>query len=97
MKNKRRFLSSIVFTTLIAFLIAQKQLVHLSDNRFLWAGALETIKSRVKTAIERKGRITLTDSKDILGYGRWGGAPVFDYLDKIGFTARIGNERVLKN
>jgi hypothetical protein len=38
----------------------------------------------------------LSDSKDILGYGRMGAVPVFDYLDQIGFTARRGNERVLK-
>jgi hypothetical protein len=47
--------------------------------------ALDDIKTRVGDAIRSRGSITLKDSTAILGYGRWGGAPVFDYLDSIGF------------
>ncbi|MFH2219288.1 MAG: selenocysteine-specific translation elongation factor [Pseudomonadota bacterium] len=84
------------FQHVLNFMCTQKKLVRLKDNRFLSTQAMEEIKMRVKTAIEKKGSITLKDSAEILGYGRWGGAPVFDYLDKIGFTARVGNDRVLK-
>jgi len=81
---------------ILDFMCTQKKLVRLSDNRFLSSEALEEIKARVKKAITEKGSITLKDSTEILGYGRWGGAPVFDYLDKIGFTSRVGNERILR-
>lgn len=81
---------------ILDFMCKEKKLVRLRDNRFLSSEALEEIKTRVKKAIENKGSITLKDSTDILGYGRWGGAPVLDYLDKIGFTTRIGDERRLK-
>jgi selenocysteine-specific elongation factor len=81
---------------ILDFMCTQKKLVRLSDSRFLSVEALEEIKERVKKAITEKGSITLKDSTEILGYGRWGGAPVFDYLDKIGFTTRIGNERILR-
>ncbi len=80
----------------LEFLAAANQLIRLRDNRFLLPAALEVIKERIKSAIETKGRITLKDSTEILGYGRWGGAPVFDYLDKIGFTLRIGDERIMR-
>jgi len=80
----------------LRFLTTQGRLIRLSDNRFLAAEALEQIKQRVKAAIESQGSITLADSQAILGYGRWGGAPVLDYLDKIGFTKRVGNLRFLK-
>ena len=81
---------------ILDFMCTQKKLVRLSDNRFLSVEALAEIKTRVKNAITDKGCISLKDSTEILGYGRWGGAPVFDYLDKIGFTTRIGDERVLR-
>lgn len=81
---------------ILDFMCKEKRLVRLRDNRFLSVEALEEIKMRVKKAIEVKGGITLGDSSDILGYGRWGGAPVFDYLDKIGFTTRVGKERKLR-
>ncbi len=81
---------------LLDYLYFQKKLIRLSDKRFLSLDALEEIKKSVKEFILHKGSITLADSKEILGYGRWGGVPVFDYLDKIGFTSRKGNERVLK-
>jgi len=81
---------------LLDYLYFQKKLIRLSDKRFLSLDALEEIKKNVKKFILQKGSITLADSKEILGYGRWGGTPVFDYLDTIGFTSRNGNERVLK-
>ncbi len=80
----------------LELLADRKQLIRLRDNRFLQADSLEIIKERVSAAIQTKGRITLKDSQEILGYGRWGGAPVLDYLDKIGFTIRIGDERVIR-
>ncbi|MDY6791361.1 MAG: selenocysteine-specific translation elongation factor [Thermodesulfobacteriota bacterium] len=81
---------------LLDYLYFQKKLIRLSDKRFLSLEALEEIKKSVKEFILHKRSITLADSKEILGYGRWGGVPVLDYLDKIGFTSRKGNERVLK-
>jgi selenocysteine-specific elongation factor len=57
---------------------------------------MEQIKDRVRKVIMQKGRLTLADSKEILGYGRTVGVPVLEYLDAIGFTCRQENERVLK-
>jgi selenocysteine-specific elongation factor len=81
---------------ILNYLTRQKQLIRLTNGRYLTPVALETIKARVRRAIDDRGAMRLSDSKDILGYGRMGAVPVFDYLDQIGFTARRGNERVLK-
>ncbi|MFZ5569000.1 MAG: selenocysteine-specific translation elongation factor [Thermodesulfobacteriota bacterium] len=78
------------------YLAERKQLIRLRDNRFLDPESLEIIKERVRSAIQAKGFITLSDSREILGYGRWGGAPVLDHLDKIGFTVRIGDKRLIR-
>jgi len=80
---------------LLDVLTARRRLARLGDNRYLDGAAVETIKERVARAIEAQGSIALTDSAAILGYGRAGGAHVFDYLDRIGFTVRRGNQRVL--
>lgn len=68
----------------------------MNDNNFIAAKAMELIKERVKDTIIAKGSITLTDCKDILGYGRAMAVPVMEYLDSLGFTYRQGNNRKLR-
>jgi selenocysteine-specific elongation factor len=81
---------------LLDYLLNQKRLIRLNNGRFLTPRAMEQIKDRVRKVIMQKGRLTLADSKEILGYGRTVGVPVLEYLDAIGFTCRQENERVLK-
>jgi selenocysteine-specific elongation factor len=76
-------------------LYVQKKLVRLNDGRFLTVEALKEIKEKVRALILRKGPLTIEGSKEVLGYGRNRAVPVLDYLDSIGFTHRIGDERVL--
>jgi len=80
---------------ILDFLHEQGKLIRLSNNHFLNAEALAEIKRRVRKAIDEKGSFRMTDSLDILGYGRSKAAPVFEYLDEIGFTRRQGDERRL--
>jgi selenocysteine-specific elongation factor len=81
---------------ILNYLTRTGHLIRLSNGRYLTPAALETIKDRVRGAITARGRLKLSDSKALLGYGRMGAVPVFDYLDQIGFTVRRGNERRLK-
>jgi selenocysteine-specific elongation factor len=74
---------------------AQKKLVRLKDGRYLTVEALQEIKEKVTELIQRKGSLTLQDGAAILGYGRSRGIPVLEYLDTLGLTRRIGDERVL--
>lgn len=76
-------------------LYSQKKLVRLNDGRFLTVEALYEIKDKVRALIMRKGRLTIQDAKEVLGYGRNRAVPVLDYLDSIGFTQRVGEERHL--
>ena len=80
---------------LLDYLPTQKRLLRLNNRRFLSPRAMEQTKERVRQVIEKNGRLTIGDCKDVLGYGRTVGVPVFEYLDTIGFTRRQGNERVL--
>jgi len=72
-----------------------KKVVRLNDGRFLTVEALDEIMEKVRALIVRKGHMTIEDGKHVLGYGRNRAVPVLDYLDSIGFTRRIGDERVL--
>ncbi len=74
---------------------AQKKLVRLNDDRFLTVEAMEEIKAKVTELIHRKGKLAIQDSKEILGYGRNRAIAVFEYLDAIGLTCRVGDSRVL--
>jgi len=56
---------------------------------------LEEIKKKVREVIQIKGSFGLSDIKEAFGYGRNRGIPVLEHLDTIGFTRRIGDERVL--
>lgn len=81
---------------LLDYLHTQKRLIRLNNRRFLSPKVMELIKERVMKVIKKNGRLTIGDCKEVLGYGRTVGIPVFEYLDSIGFTRRQGNERVLK-
>ncbi len=71
------------------------RLVRLNDGRYITPQALEEIKRAVRDKILEKGSLILDDIKDVLGYGRTRGIPVFEYLDEIGFTVRTDDRRVL--
>jgi selenocysteine-specific elongation factor len=81
---------------ILNYLTRSRHLVRLSNGRYLTPAALESIKDRVRAFIATRGRLKLSDSKALLGYGRMGAVPVFDHLDQIGFTTRRGSERILK-
>ncbi len=82
---------------LLNYLNSRKKLARLNDNRFLSLEAVAKIKTRVACAIEDRGFITVSDCKDLLGYGRWGGTHVLDYLNDIGFTVRRENKHYLNH
>jgi len=81
---------------LLNYLYNRKKLVRLNDHRFLSLEAIDEIKARVTRFVEQHGCIRMTDCKAILGYGRWGGVHVFDYLDNTEFTSRVGDKRLLR-
>ena len=78
------------------YLFSRKKLVRLNDKRFLGLEALEEIKRRVARAIADRTFVTVTDCRELLGYGRWGGTHVLDYLNDIGFTVRRDGRHYLK-
>lgn len=80
---------------LMDHLAAEGRLVRLNNRRFMSRQAMEEIKTRVIATIQRRGALSIEDCREVLGYGRSVGIPVFEYLDSIGFTRREGDRRIL--
>jgi hypothetical protein len=81
--------------------ISSKEIMPIGDQGFYLIKqfaieALEEVKQRIQKIISEKKSFTLSDSTEILGFGRTKGAPIFDFLDFVGFTKREGNIRTLK-
>lgn len=82
---------------LMHFLHNQNRLIRLNNKRFIGNDAMDSIRLTVTQTIKARGKLVISDSMELLGYGRSMGIPVFEYLDSIGFTKRIGDYRVLAN
>ena len=78
------------------YLHNHNKLIKLNNERYITNIALEKIKKKVENFIVTNGSLSISDCKEVLGYGRSRGVPVFEYLDHIGFTNRMGNKRILK-
>ena len=80
---------------IVKLMVGEGRLVKLNNRRLIHSEAIEEIKKIVKGHIEKKGQITLGESMEVLGIGRTQTQPIFDYLDSIRFTMRIGDYRIL--
>ncbi len=76
-------------------MINEGRLVKLNNGRLVHSESIEKIKKMLKEHITKKGQVTLAESVELLGVGRTQGQPIFEYLDAIRFTMRIGDHRVL--
>lgn len=95
-KLHRKQLNKNEIQRLLDYLHGQGRLIRLNNRRFIAPRAMEQIKMRAKAVIKRNGVLAIGDCKEVLGYGRTVGIPVFEYLDSIGFTRRQGDTRTLQ-
>lgn len=79
----------------LKLMIGERRMIRLSNHRLVHAEAVEDFKKILRDHVEKKGRIALKDSMEVFGVGRTQVQPIFDYLDSIRFTMRVGDYRVL--
>ena len=82
---------------ILNYLHEQDKLIMLNNGRYITNMAMDRIKKRVKSFITTNKSLSVLDCKEVLGYGRSRGVPVFEYLDYIGFTTRMEDKRILKH
>jgi len=80
---------------LLDHLHVQERMIRLNNRRFMLPETMARIRTRVKSLIERKGVLKISDCKEVFGYGRTVGIPVLEYLDSTGFTVWDGEQRRL--
>lgn len=82
----------------IKLLCDQKRLCRVELGMYFHADAIEQAKQRIASHVktEGQGRLESVDFKYLIDTSRKYAIPLLDYMDKIGFTRRVGNTRYLK-
>jgi len=79
----------------LKLMINEGRLVKLKNQRLIHSDSIEKIKKILKDHIEKKGKLALVEAIEVIGIGRTQAQPIFEYLDSIRFTIRVGDYRVL--
>jgi selenocysteine-specific elongation factor len=82
---------------LIKLLEDEGLIVRVSPGLFFHKQALEKAKELAQTEIEKSGPLNPSRFKELLGTTRKYAIPLLEYFDKIKFTKRVGDGRVLYN
>ncbi len=75
--------------------VAQRQLVHIDGEMFLHADWESELRQRLRKRLGGGRSMTVSEIKDLLGATRKYAVPLCEYLDRVGFTRREGDRRVL--
>lgn len=76
-------------------LVVEGKLIKITPEFYLHASVLEEVKRTLKVLFAKKERLRIADIRDALKTSRKYAVPLAEYLDKIKFTRRVGDERVL--
>ena len=74
---------------------AKGNIVRIGKDFYFDASVIENLKSKVKTALDA-GEGTVANLKDAMNTSRKFAVPILEHFDKLGFTKREGDVRVLK-
>ena len=76
-----------------SYLVREEGFYRIGD--FLFSPeSFRRIKEVLRKHFERKETLSVSEFKDYIGISRKFAIPILEYLDSLGFTERIGNERV---
>jgi selenocysteine-specific elongation factor len=80
---------------LIKIATATGELVQIAPGILLHAGRLEQLKKQMAQAITERGGLAVADVRTMIDSSRKYVVPLVEYLDRSGFTKRVGDQRVL--
>jgi selenocysteine-specific elongation factor len=80
---------------LIKIATAMGELVQTAPDILLYAGRLEQLKKQMAKAIKERGGLAVADVRTMIDSSRKYVVPLVEYLDRSGFTKRVGDQRVL--
>ena len=74
---------------------SQNLLVRINSSIFITASNFIELKEKLKIFFKKNSALTVSNFKDLVDTSRKYAIPILEYLDKIKFTYRDGNERKL--
>ena len=95
LSNKCNVLDKKLIMNIIKICEAQKLLVRISGNIFITQSNMLILKKKLSTFFEKNLILTVSNFKDLVVTSRKYAIPILEYLDKIKFTYREGNNRKL--
>jgi selenocysteine-specific elongation factor len=76
---------------ILAKLVREGQALHAGELWF-WRADYDALRARVVEHLEKQGRMTIADFKDLSGLGRRQAIPLLEQLDREGVTKREGDD-----
>lgn len=83
------------FKSLFSLLVEKGTLVEVESGLYFHTVAVEELKALVESTIRERGYLTVADFRDLAKTSRKYAVPVLEYLDRVHFTRREGDRRVL--
>jgi selenocysteine-specific elongation factor len=83
--------------SLLALAAGNGDLVEIGEGLYLHAETEQELRRRLSEAFGRKPELTMSEMREILGTSRKYGVPIGEYLDRVGFTLRLGDLRRLSS
>jgi selenocysteine-specific elongation factor len=77
--------------------MAMGELVSIDGAIYLHSANEAKLRSVVAEAISREGAVTVSQVREALQTSRKYAVPFLEYLDRVGFTKRVGDQRILSN
>jgi selenocysteine-specific elongation factor len=79
-----------------SLLVEEGILIKISSTMAYHKDFLGTAMEKIREHFQKVDKLAVGDLKNILGISRKHAVPLLEYFDKIGFTARVGDYRILK-
>ena len=80
--------------TILKMLLDEETLVPVGEF-VVHTGVIAEARALIRRHMDEKGSMTVAEFRDVVGTSRKYAVPFLDYLDRIRFTRRVGDERVL--
>jgi len=78
-------------------LVKEGVLVGLTEEIYLHRSVLEEARRLLERELIRRGQMRLSEMREIWGTSRKFAVPLAEYLDRVGFTHRVGDIRMLSD
>ncbi|MBP6963127.1 MAG: selenocysteine-specific translation elongation factor [Armatimonadetes bacterium] len=79
---------------ILEMLVYRGEVVKIAEGMYLHASTVTAAESTVRRFLEEKGKLTVSEFRDLTGTSRKYAVPLLEYFDSKRITRRVGDERV---